>query len=207
MLPPSDGFLPLSGRNPSLGGLAARLAAILTVLALALGACGGDDEPTAPAGGEGTEAEVPAGISQPTEAPGPCGVLHNAAVIGAVGPGASSLTDRQFGLTECAYEGKEPEKIGETAPALYITFGDASAFENYSRRDLNPEPVKGIGKEAILLQGSTRATGGGTAGLSLVVRTADRTVIVAWSLGGAPGETAPEQAELKSMAESVLAGL
>jgi hypothetical protein len=180
----------------------AHAAVPLTVIALALGACGDDDEPAEPAGGEAAIE-----TTETAAAPDPCTLLDEAAVKDAVGTAAEGERDTQFGLDECAYEGEEPEQIGESLAALYVTLGDAAAFADYDKPELDAEPVEGIGEEAILLQGSSRATGGGTAGLTLVARTADRTVLVAWSQGGAPGDAAPDQNDLEQLTEQVLAGL
>ena len=181
----------------------ALIALPLTVAALLLGACGDDDEEGAP-GGEPTEESLPTG--EETAGPDPCTLLDDAAVEDAIGTAAEGKRDTQFGLDQCAWEGVNGE-VGESPAALYVTLGDADAYANYENPEVTAKPVEGLGEEAILLQGSARATGGGTAGFSVVVRTADRTVVVAWSRGGAPGQTEPTEDEIVALTERVLEGL
>ena len=189
---------------------------MIAVAGLGLAACGGDDE-----GSEGaqttteveekTTAEDEPGGEETTggdsgDAVDPCELLDDEAVDSRIGSDWSEDSDEQFGLSQCAWETHDPE-AGEVAAAIYVTVGDASAFDDYVGTAADTEPVKGLGEEAVRSPGLARATGGSTSGSTLVVRTDERTVIVAWSLGGTPSETQPNDADLEELAREVQAAL
>jgi hypothetical protein len=193
---------------------------LIAVATLGLAACGGDDggdesgqtaaeveETTTDdeaAEGEGEREETPAGDRGDTV--GPCELLADEAVDSRIGSDWSEDSDEQFGLSQCAWETHDPV-VGEVAAAIYVTLGDASAFDDYVGTAADTEPVKGLGEEAVRSPGLARATGGSTSGSTLLVRTDERTAIVAWSLGGAPSETQPNEADLEELAREVLAAL
>jgi hypothetical protein len=159
--------------DPVAGATTTTTAAVTDVPVSRGGAAGGDDE-----------ADV-------------CSVLDDETVGGMLEAGGRQ-SGAQFGARYCLWE-NETERLA-------LTVGGAGYFEQVRRGTAESgsvEPVAGLGDEAFFLDAFNYAGGGGTAGRSILVRSGDRTVVVAVRPADKDADD-PSGGQLRNLADEVL---
>jgi hypothetical protein len=168
--------------------LGRRSPVIVVVMVAALGSCGSDDTV---AQGRPTTTEAPThepGAPAEAELPSACDLVEDAEVEALIGPAEPELIEGRaidgVEYSQCFWDGED----GVTM--VGVTVVDTRArYDLHVQSSMNPEPVDGLGDEALMAPGVSSETRGATGGRTVSMRFGEQTLMVSVRLDD---QTLPE---------------